>query len=101
MIYLILVNQVVSEESAIIGDAREMRSSIHANHIDMAKFSTRVDPGYKSVLYAMEMLLEGLGQTEPPATFTPGSTYFIYGHASTSTLALDRYVYGDDSGRSC
>jgi hypothetical protein len=56
-IYLIL-NQVVGKESSIIGDARENRAYIHANHVDMVKFSTRDDPGYKSVLDAIERLLE-------------------------------------------
>ena len=57
---LILVDQVVEGESAIIGDPCENRMSIHADHIGMAKFSTTVDAGYKNVLCAMEMLLEGL-----------------------------------------
>ena len=45
-------------ESAIIGDARETRMSIHADHVEMAKFSSSEDAGYKKVLYAIEMLLE-------------------------------------------
>ena len=46
-------------DSAIIGDARENRGSIYADHMGMAKFSTKDDTGYKRVLYAIEMLLEG------------------------------------------
>lgn len=52
-------------ESAIIGDAREHRETIHADHVGMVKFSSRADPGYKQVLYAIEMLLEGLAKNEP------------------------------------
>jgi protein SERAC1 len=48
----------VHDESAVIGDARENRMSIHADHIRMAKFSTRSDDGYKKILYAIEMVLE-------------------------------------------
>jgi hypothetical protein len=52
-------------ESAIIGDARENRGSIYADHIGMAKFSTRSDTEYRKVLYAIEMLLEGLPEHDP------------------------------------
>ena len=45
-------------ESAIIGDGRENRLSIHADHVGMAKFSSSDDAGYKQVLYAIEMVLE-------------------------------------------
>jgi len=54
------IEQVVSRESATIGDARENRSTIHGDHISMVKFSTKDDPGYKKVLNSIEMLLEGL-----------------------------------------
>jgi hypothetical protein len=59
-LFLIVVHQVVCGESAIIGDAREIRGSIHADHLGMVKFASRSDTGYKKVLYAIEMLLEGL-----------------------------------------
>jgi hypothetical protein len=61
---LIHTDQVVSGESAVIADAHEKRGTIHANHVDMAKFSTRDDAGYKKVLYAIEILLEGLTKNE-------------------------------------
>jgi hypothetical protein len=44
----------------VIGDARENRGTIHANHIDITKFSARGDSGYKKVVYALDMLLEAL-----------------------------------------
>jgi len=54
---------VVPGDSAIIGDPREYRGTIHGDHISMVKFSTRDDPGYKKVLYSIEMLLEELGDS--------------------------------------
>ena len=51
-------------ESAIIGDPRENRETIHGDHISMVKFSTKDDPGYKKVLNSIETLLEGLGETQ-------------------------------------
>ena len=55
------IEQVVPGDSAIIGDPHENRGTIHGDHISMVKFSTKDDSGYKKVLYALEMLLEGLG----------------------------------------
>jgi protein SERAC1 len=55
---LTYAEQVVDKDSAIISDAREYRGTIHADHVGMAKFSTRSDPGYKKVLGAIEMLLQ-------------------------------------------
>ena len=57
---LTLINQVVHGDSAIIGDARENHETIYGDHISMVKFSRRDDPEYRKVLYAIEMLLEGL-----------------------------------------
>ena len=62
--FLILMHQVVSRESAILGDARENRDSIHADHVGMSKFSTTSDPGYKKIVHAMEVLLEGIQDSE-------------------------------------
>ena len=49
---------MVDRESAIIGDAREHRETIHADHTGIVKFSTREDPGYRKVLNAIEMIIE-------------------------------------------
>ena len=54
------IDQIVPGDSAIIGDPRENRGTIQGDHISMVKFSTKDDPGYKKVLYSIEMLLEGL-----------------------------------------
>ena len=56
------IDQVVPGDSAIIGNPRENRGTIHGDHISMVKFSTMDDPGYKKVLYSIEMLLEELGE---------------------------------------
>jgi hypothetical protein len=58
-LYLILLDQVVYGESAIIGDPYENRGTIYADHFGMVKFSSRGDNEYQKVLYAIEMLLEG------------------------------------------
>jgi hypothetical protein len=65
---LIVICQVVFGDSAIIGDAREIRGSIHGDHLSMVKFAAKSDAGYKKVLYAIEMLLEGLNGDQPGAT---------------------------------
>jgi len=62
------IGQVVPGDSAIIGDPRENRGTIHGDHISMVKFSTKDDPGYKKVLYSIEMLLEGLEEESLTAT---------------------------------
>jgi hypothetical protein len=63
----------VDGESAIIGDVRETRETIHDDHIGMVKFSATSDDGYKKVLHAIEILLEG-----PPADELPGSRLRTY-----------------------
>jgi hypothetical protein len=62
---LTVLSQVVYGDSAIIGDAREDRGSIHADHFSMVKFATRSDTEYNKVLYALEMLLEELDNNNP------------------------------------
>ena len=57
----------MSRDSAIIGDAREERDTIHADHMGMTKFSTREDSGYIRVLHAIEMQLEGISKYETDA----------------------------------
>ena len=52
------VDQVVEGGSVIIGDARERRDTIHADHVNMVKFSNRTDDGYVKILYAIKVLLE-------------------------------------------
>jgi protein SERAC1 len=65
---LMVIHQVVYGDSAIIGDAREIRGSIHADHLGMVKFASIRDDGYKKVLYAVEMLLEGLDDDQLGST---------------------------------
>ena len=49
---------MVEGGSAIIGDAHERRDTIHADHINMVKFSSVTEDGYVKILYAIETLLE-------------------------------------------
>jgi len=65
---LTYIDQVVPGESAITGDARENRETIHGDHLSMVKFSTKDDPGYKKVLNSIEMLLEGISENSPTAS---------------------------------
>ncbi|KAF8236898.1 hypothetical protein L208DRAFT_1250558, partial [Tricholoma matsutake] len=63
------IGLVVSRESAILGDAHENRDSIHADHVGMSKFSTTSDAGYKKILHAVEVLVEGIqGSENEPAS---------------------------------
>jgi hypothetical protein len=65
---LLVVHQVVYGDSAIISDAHKVCGSIHGDHLGMVKFAARSDTGYKKVLYAIEILLEGLDDDQPGAT---------------------------------
>ena len=47
----------------IIGDARERRCTIHADHVNMVKFSDHSDGGYKKFLHAIKVLLEEKSQS--------------------------------------
>lgn len=51
--------QVVPYESAQIGHAKhETVSSIHGNHLEICKFATSTDDGYKAVFDAIEDYLD-------------------------------------------
>lgn len=52
-----LLQQLVEGDSAIIGDARERRDTVHANHVNIVKFSDAKDNGYLKVLHAIKTLL--------------------------------------------
>jgi hypothetical protein len=66
--HLIIGDEVVYGDSAIIGDARENRETIHADHIGMTKFSRSEDSEYKKILCAIEVLLQASIQDQrtPP-----------------------------------
>jgi hypothetical protein len=50
----------VQQDSAILNDAYEICDTIDADHMGMCKFSDKKDSGYKKVLDAIEVLLEGI-----------------------------------------
>ena len=54
----IVFDQVVEGGSAIIGYPSERRDTIYADHVNMVKFSDRMDDGYKKILHAIKVLLE-------------------------------------------
>ena len=53
-------------DSAIIGDAREYRGTIHADHMGITKFSTK-DSEYQKIARAIEMVLEKVSEDTPPS----------------------------------
>jgi hypothetical protein len=59
-LYINFLNQVVSGELAIIGDACENHLTICTDHVGLAKFSTMADPRYRKILHAFKTLLEQL-----------------------------------------
>jgi hypothetical protein len=61
--YSLLYDQVVHGDSTVIGDARENRGTIRADHIGMTKFSNREEDGYQKVMDAIEISLE----EQPPS----------------------------------
>ena len=70
-----VMNQIVEGVSAVIGDAHERRDTIHADHINMVKFSSVKDDGYRKVLYAIKVLLpekvQSGGQSSSQSTSAP------------------------------
>lgn len=65
------MDQVVEGGSAIIGDAHERRDTIHADHINMVKFTSAMDDEYVKVLHAIKVLLE-------ERFFSAGRSMYIY-----------------------
>ena len=58
LIVFLLSIRSLNGGSILIGDACERRDTIHANHIDMVKFSDPMDDGYRKVLYAIKIVLK-------------------------------------------
>jgi hypothetical protein len=75
--HLITGDQIVSGDSAIIGDVRENRETIHADHVGMTKFSRREDSEYKKILCAIEVLLQASIQDQL-APACEGMSRFVY-----------------------
>ena len=60
--------QIVPQWSAVMDGFNIQAGSIHANHMDMTKFRTRNDSGYKRVLYHIRrQIKESGGATEAGA----------------------------------
>jgi hypothetical protein len=49
---------VVPPKSAFIDDPYERTGTIHADHIGMAKFGNKDDPGFCGVVHAIKKILE-------------------------------------------
>ena len=65
---------MVEGGSALIGDARERRDTIYADHVNMVKFSDPADDGYVKILHAIKVLLKGKLRSAAQSK----STYIIY-----------------------
>lgn len=58
--------QIVGESSAVIDGFKVRKASIQANHIDVCKFGSRDDYGYKKVKgFILDILEEGKVQEIP------------------------------------
>jgi hypothetical protein len=57
---LINTNQVVPDSSSTLDDPREHAETISANHMDMCRFSTNIDPGYRKVLGELQTMLRSI-----------------------------------------
>ncbi|KAI3336670.1 hypothetical protein HD806DRAFT_542484 [Xylariaceae sp. AK1471] len=57
-----LGSKVVPIESSKLGDARERAETIRANHMDMCRFATRDDPGYRKVSREIKSVYESHAQ---------------------------------------
>ena len=53
-----VLHQVVEGGSALIGDARERRDTMHADHVNMVKFLDHTDDRYVKILNSIKVLLK-------------------------------------------
>jgi protein SERAC1 len=58
-----LGNKVVPDYSSLIGDPRERAETIQANHMDMCRFESNHDPGYKQVIQEIGQVFDALERT--------------------------------------
>jgi hypothetical protein len=63
------MTQVVDDDSASLGFPQEEKGWIPANHIDMVKYDSENDTGFKRVAHSIASLVEdGLRQKESAAS---------------------------------
>ena len=87
--------------SILIGDAYERRDTIHANHVEMVKFSNTTDDGYEKVLYAIKMLLKGKRMwicNIQPRSLLPRLDKATEPDLGGESVALDATTYYDVPG---
>ena len=58
----VLGNKVVPDYSSVIGDAREHAESIHANHIEMCRFTSPDDPNYQKLSGEIKSVYDSLAR---------------------------------------
>ena len=58
----VLGNKVVPDYSSVIGDAREHAESIHANHMEMCRFTSPDDPNYQQLSGEIKSVYDSLAR---------------------------------------
>jgi hypothetical protein len=51
---------VVPRDSALLHDRAELDETIEANHVEIAKFRDKEDPGFKKVSSAIRSIVDGI-----------------------------------------
>lgn len=62
--------QVVEKDSDVIGNRFEKEYLMHGDHRSMIKFSSRQDPGYKSIVHIIRIILKQRVETQADCTIT-------------------------------
>lgn len=65
--------QIVTQSSAVMDGFNVQAGSIHANHMDMTKFRTRDDSGYRRVLFHIRRQLKESGDATQTSALPAGN----------------------------
>lgn len=65
---LLILAQIVDRLSSTLGLPNEVQSDIPADHVNMAKFDSRTDQGYKRVTSALQRLVDGIQSSSSQGT---------------------------------
>jgi acetylglutamate synthase len=64
----LIVEQVVPKESSALNERKyEIKESINSNHMDMCRFKSRADDGYKKMLFALNLYVGQIKEKMTPA----------------------------------
>lgn len=63
----LIVEQVVPKESSALNERKyEIKEFINSNHMDMCRFKSRTDDGYKKVLFAINLYVGQIKEKVTP-----------------------------------